>query len=150
MLAVTNRQIPTIACLVTTPSGCPVAVYLSRLYHSQARCSNRCGANIPRRIEIASRRMASRPAGSLFRCVLQRQSLTTRSLTTRSLTTRSLTTRAPRQSSDSLDLPSGGWGCVLLKHLKHLTCAFSQDGCHDVPGNADCFPFSDGAASRPV
>jgi hypothetical protein len=54
LLAVTNRQIPTIACLVATPSGCPVAVYLSRLYHSQARCSNRCGANIPRRIEIAS------------------------------------------------------------------------------------------------
>ena len=41
-------------------------------------------------------------------------------------------------------------GPKYLKHLKHLTCAFSQDGCHDVPGNADSFPFSDGAASRPV
>ena len=61
-VAVTNRQIPTPACCLATPSGCPMAVYLSQVYHSQVRCSNRCGANIPRRMEISSRIAACKVA----------------------------------------------------------------------------------------
>ena len=42
------------------PSGCPMAAYLAKLYHAHARSSGRGGANIPRRIEIASRIAACR------------------------------------------------------------------------------------------
>ena len=50
------------ACLVKAPSGCPSAAHLAHLYFTQARCSNRYGANIPRRKEIASKIAACRIA----------------------------------------------------------------------------------------
>ena len=59
---VIGRCISTPACLVKAPSGCPLASHLAHLYFTQARCSNRYGANIPRRNEIASRIAACRIA----------------------------------------------------------------------------------------
>jgi hypothetical protein len=69
----TRWCIPTPACSLMTPSSCPVAVSLSKLYHFRSRCSNRGGANIPRRIEIASRIAACRitlQTAQLIQCVV--------------------------------------------------------------------------------
>ena len=60
MCGASHRRIPTPACSVMKPSGCAVAAYLAKLYHTHARSSGRGGANIPRRIEIASRIAACR------------------------------------------------------------------------------------------
>ncbi len=69
----TRWCIPTPACSLMSPSSCPVAVSLSKLYHFRSRCSNRGGANIPRRIEIASRIAACRitlQSAQLIQCVV--------------------------------------------------------------------------------